>query len=277
MARFAISEGEPIPPENVEMHLVALIESWCPSMTRQLIPDSEWVAKLVRHLNGLVDLRVNHVRSWLDCNLARFERSHPAIEDIRRRFNNMVIELRTNVQLCGAQCASCNLLCIRSRLHEGDHDCNTNHKCTSVCRFCEDEPRPCSTRYVIFSLRILIAEEGAAPGILASICKWDRCLDHECYPSHFYEVAFSPPTYAENLAHYSEGKAAWRIVRKLVETIGFLTSSCLLTRRSWDTLRMTTTCVLRRFICVARYGPIFSCAGYSSRSCGCTSPAPSKG
>jgi len=81
MANFAImiSGGEPIPPENVEMQLITLLEFWSPSTPRQLIPDSEWVAEIAKYLNGLVDLRVNHVRSWLDCNLARFEggsRSH---------------------------------------------------------------------------------------------------------------------------------------------------------------------------------------------------------
>jgi len=174
MARFAISEGEPIPPENIEMYLMALLESWSPRTPRQLLPDSEWAAELVKYLNGLVDLRVSHVRFWLDCNLTRFERGHAALEDIRRRFDNMVIELRTGVQLCGAQCVSCNLLCIRSRLHEGDHICNTNHKCTHVCGFCEDEPRPCSARYVTFSIFVLIVEKSVAPDILASICKWNR-------------------------------------------------------------------------------------------------------
>ena len=195
MANFAImiSGGEPIPPENVEMQLITLLEFWSPSTPRQLIPDSEWVAEIAKYLNGLVDLRVNHVRSWLDCNLARFEGGHAAIEDIRRRFDNMVFELRTNVQLCGAQCASCNLLCIRSRLHEDDHSCHTTHNCTHVCGFCEDEPGPCSSWYVIFSLSILVAEEGAAPGILASICKWNRCLDHECYLLTFMQLRCQRP------------------------------------------------------------------------------------
>jgi len=194
MARFAISEGEPIPPENIEMYLIALFESWSPNTPRQLIPDSEWVAELVKYLNGLVDLRVSHVRFWLDCNLTRFERGHAAIEDIRRRFDNMVIELRTGVQLCGAQCASCNLLCIRSRLHEGDHNCNTNHKCTYVCGFCEDEPRPCSARYVIFSIFVLIVEKSVAPDILASICKWNRCLNHEYYILTFMQLRCHRPS-----------------------------------------------------------------------------------
>jgi len=40
----------------------------------------------------------------------------------------MTIEMRTNTQLCRAQCAWCHLLCIHSRLHDGDHSCETTHK-----------------------------------------------------------------------------------------------------------------------------------------------------
>jgi hypothetical protein len=141
------------------MHHIALLDSWSPSTPRQVIPDSEWVAELLTYLNGLVDLRVNHVRSWLDCNLGRFQGGHAATGDLRRRFDNMAIELRTNVQLCGAQCASCHLQCIRSRLHQGEHSCNTNHICAHNCEFCEDDPRVCGTRYVILSLSIVATEE----------------------------------------------------------------------------------------------------------------------
>jgi hypothetical protein len=126
---------------------MGLLESSNQTTLRQFKPDSEWMAELGAFLDGLVESRVNHVQFWLNCNLARFEGGHAAIEDLRRRFDNMVIELRTNVQFCGAQCESCNLLCIRSRLHEGKHNCNTNHECVHNCEFCEDEPGPCRTRY----------------------------------------------------------------------------------------------------------------------------------
>jgi hypothetical protein len=157
MARFAISDGQPILLDNIEMHLTALLESWNPIVPRQFIPESDWVAALVSHINELVDLRVNLVRSWLDCNLGRFEGGQAAIDNLRRRFDNMVIELRAYVQLCGAQCASCNLVCIRSRLHEGEHSCSTDHKCAHSCGFCEDNPKLCGTRYVIPYLSIVVA------------------------------------------------------------------------------------------------------------------------
>jgi hypothetical protein len=130
------------------MHLTVLRESWSPSSVRQSILDPDWVSNLVAYINGLIELRVNHVRLWLDSNLERFQASHATIEDLRRRFDNMVIEMRTNVQLCSAQCASCHLLCVRSRLHEGDHSCQTTHKCVHHCGFCEDELKACGTPYV---------------------------------------------------------------------------------------------------------------------------------
>ena len=169
-AIFAISDGEPIPPARIEGQLTALLESWSPSVPRQFMPDSELVAELKTHLHELIDLRVNHIRFWLDCNLVRFQGGHGAIEELRRRFDNMVIEMKTNVQICGAQCALCHLLCIRSRLHEGDHNCNTNHKCAQNCEFCEDELKLCGTRYVILSLFETSVQESVAPGIPGSIC-----------------------------------------------------------------------------------------------------------
>ena len=141
------------------------------------MPDSELVAELRAHLNGLIDLRVDHIRSWLDCNLARFQGEHAAIDDLRRRFDNMVIEMKTNIQLCGAQCASCHLFCIRSRLHEGDHNCNTDHKCAHNCGFCEDELKLCGTRYVILSLSGINIEEIVALVIPEYTCTWGMRLD----------------------------------------------------------------------------------------------------
>jgi hypothetical protein len=158
------------------MQLVALLESCIPSAPRQFVPDFEFVQELRKRLNDLINLRVNHVQSWLDYNLARFQGDHAAIEDLRRRFDNMVIEMKTNVQLCGAQCTSCHLLCTRSRLHEDDHSCNTDHKCAFNCGFCEDD-KLCSTRYDILSLFGTPIKENTALGTLGSICRRSVCFD----------------------------------------------------------------------------------------------------
>jgi hypothetical protein len=108
------------------------------------MPDPDWTANLASHINGLIDLRVSHVRLWLDSNLERFQTGHATIEDLRRQFDNTVIEMRANVQLCRAICKSCRLLCVLRRFHEGDHSCQTSHDCAHRCRFCnDDEQKSC--------------------------------------------------------------------------------------------------------------------------------------
>ncbi|KAH9056526.1 hypothetical protein EDB87DRAFT_1636600 [Lactarius vividus] len=146
-ARFVVSNREQIPPAEIEKHLAALLESWTrsPSTPRQSIPDAEWIARLASYLQELADLRINHVRLWLDSNLERFQGGPAAIDDLHRRFDNLVIQLKTNVQLCRAQCASCHLFCVRGLLHEGDHSCGTGHHCAHNCEFCEDDLKLCST------------------------------------------------------------------------------------------------------------------------------------
>ncbi|KAI9443823.1 hypothetical protein H4582DRAFT_1807697 [Lactarius indigo] len=142
-ARFAVSDREQLPPNEIEICLSALLESWNSGTPRQFMPDSKWIEELASYLNGLINLRVNHVRRWLDSNLERFQGGHAAIEDLRRRFDNLTIEMKTNVRLCRVQCASCHLLCVRSWLHEGEHSCRTTHKCVHNCEFCEDSTKLC--------------------------------------------------------------------------------------------------------------------------------------
>ncbi|KAH9016242.1 hypothetical protein EDB85DRAFT_1898280 [Lactarius pseudohatsudake] len=99
-ACFAISDRKLPSPEEIEMCLSALRESQSPGTPRQFKSDSEWVGELASHLSGLIDLRINHVQLWLDSNLGRFQGGHAAIEDLRRRFDSLVIEMKANVQLC---------------------------------------------------------------------------------------------------------------------------------------------------------------------------------
>ena len=149
-ARFAISLHEQIPPTEVERNLAALLNHWSPSTPRQSMPDADWIAGLASFLQGLAVLRINHARRWVDVNLERFHGGPAAIDDLRRQFDNTVIEMKTNVQLCKAKCASCYLLCVRGLLHEGDHNCRTSHGCAHNCGFCEVDLRLCGTPYVFW-------------------------------------------------------------------------------------------------------------------------------
>ncbi|KAH9164611.1 hypothetical protein EDB89DRAFT_2247116 [Lactarius sanguifluus] len=144
-ARFVVANREQISPAEIERHLAALLESWSPNTPRQSIPDAEWIVGLASYLQELADLRINHVRLWLDLNLEKFQGGPAAIDDLGRRFDNMAIQMKTNVQLCRAQCVSCHLFCVRGLLHEGDHSCGTGHQCVHNCEFCEDGLKLCST------------------------------------------------------------------------------------------------------------------------------------
>jgi len=123
-----------------EEALATLRGTWDQAHSRQLIPDAEWALKLSVHLNNMAEMRVEHVREWITLNLSRFQASHANIEELRRAFESVTVDLKAGVQLCKAKCASCHLLCVQSRLHESSHDCQTSHECIQVCDFCDDEP-----------------------------------------------------------------------------------------------------------------------------------------
>ncbi|KAN0128699.1 hypothetical protein V8E53_013518 [Lactarius tabidus] len=113
-ARFLFA-GPDIPVSGCEHHLSILRDSWDQVGSR----------------------RVAHVDKWLKLNIQCFQAEHASIEDLCcRTFNSAVIDLPAGVQLCRSQCATCNLFCIQSRFHEGDHNCLTSHECIHDCTFC---------------------------------------------------------------------------------------------------------------------------------------------
>ncbi|KAH9005515.1 hypothetical protein EDB86DRAFT_1452107 [Lactarius hatsudake] len=144
-ARFILT-GLDTPVASHERRLATLRESWDLEDQRQHIDDSTWHSGLVQYLTHLVDLRVAHVERWLKSNIQQFEGSHASIEELRRTFDNAVIDLRPTFtdELCRSQCAgSCNLICVQSsRSHKHNHDCSTDHKCIHSCSFCECDALP---------------------------------------------------------------------------------------------------------------------------------------
>lgn len=127
--------------QDHERTLVILRDTWDQVHSRQLISDAEWCMKLSSYLDYLVELRIEHVREWIALNLSRFHSGHANIEELRRTFESATVDLKASVQLCKAQCASCHLLCIKGRLHEGGHDCQTSHECIHFCNFCNEDSR----------------------------------------------------------------------------------------------------------------------------------------
>ena len=141
-ARFFLAVGAAPLSEAREQALSVLQSSWNQCETRQRIPDKEWTEDLSQYLEDIVNLRIDHVREWLAQNLSRFQAGHASIEELRRTFEGAIVDLKSNVQLCKLQCASCQQLCVQSRFHDGPHSCQTNHSCIHECEFCQ-EPIEC--------------------------------------------------------------------------------------------------------------------------------------
>ncbi|KAJ7587977.1 hypothetical protein C8J56DRAFT_860684 [Mycena floridula] len=128
--------------------LLALINSWDGLSARSQMKDADWTSELSDYLANLVNLRIQHVQDWMNSNLSRFKTNHANIELLRRAFDTAVIELKSNVDLCKMQCASCQLLCLRASRHgnEEAHDCQTDHRCAASCEYeaeLEGEAKDC--------------------------------------------------------------------------------------------------------------------------------------
>ncbi|KAJ7656315.1 hypothetical protein DFH06DRAFT_1091207 [Mycena polygramma] len=140
-AQFFLSSTE-APSARRETMLVALQDSWEHFARRQYTPDAEWIRDLSTYLEGLADSRIQHVYEWISSNLARFTITHANTEMLRRVFESTIIDLRANVEICGTQCATCQLKCLLSRRHDSNtpHDCRTSHQCAHCCDFGEEHP-----------------------------------------------------------------------------------------------------------------------------------------
>ena len=147
-ARFFVANIEHSQLVTREEALDVLLTAWDEFDSRQHVPDTQWAEELARYLEDLAEMRINHVRAWVKSNLTRFQAGHASVMELQRTLENAVIDLKSSVQLCRAQCASCQLFCIQNRFHEGAHDCKTMHVCTQSCEYCvvagELEEKRCS-------------------------------------------------------------------------------------------------------------------------------------
>ncbi len=48
-------------------------------------------------------------------------------------------EIQANFTLCRTACDECYLPCFKSKEHDSEHDCGTDHRCHDQCTFCQDD------------------------------------------------------------------------------------------------------------------------------------------
>ena len=137
-ARFFVTNVEHSQPMIREEVLDALLSEWDEFDSRLHVPDTQWAHELALYLEDLAEMCINHIRAWVKSNLTRFQAGHANVMELQRTLESFAIDLKSSVQLCLAQCASCQLLCIQNRFHDGAHNCKTTHTCTQSCEYCAE-------------------------------------------------------------------------------------------------------------------------------------------
>jgi len=96
--------------------------------------EEDFILGLRSYLQDIAIARIEHVLQWLKVNTERFGEK-AEITVLFRSFDTWAKELRQSVTICGSKCSSCGLLCLEHKQHEGNHHCNTSHKCPHICSF----------------------------------------------------------------------------------------------------------------------------------------------
>ncbi|CAG8505503.1 11510_t:CDS:10 [Funneliformis caledonium] len=102
--------------------------------------DAKWFANLNRFINSIIERRVLRVQNWYMQNTAQFSQQNNQNSDIVNGKYAMEQEISKLINLwtlCGLTCHQCGLKCVKSRDHEENHDCLTDHKCKFLCHFTE--------------------------------------------------------------------------------------------------------------------------------------------
>ncbi|KAG0705087.1 hypothetical protein DFH29DRAFT_316434 [Suillus ampliporus] len=145
-SEFSLATGGPQQSSSREAALQVLSLAWGDYDSRQHVSEDVWIENLTTHIDSLVDLRITHVGEWISSNVSRFQSGQASIDELMRAFDSATVDLRSNLQLCKLKCARCELLCVQSRLHDGQHTCQTSHSCIHSCDFCASsgETKACS-------------------------------------------------------------------------------------------------------------------------------------
>ncbi|KAF7370363.1 VWFA domain-containing protein [Mycena sanguinolenta] len=99
--QFFLSSPDSSPAQRESM-LATLQKSWDHFGKRPYTTEAEWVQELSAYLTGIAELRIEQVHSWISSNLSRFQTNNANIEMLKRIFETTIVDLRTNVEICGA-------------------------------------------------------------------------------------------------------------------------------------------------------------------------------
>jgi hypothetical protein len=153
--RFVISDIDQSMSPDERRHVMDVLRmTWDAVPERPEQPETVWCKGLARHLDGLLDRRILHVKSWITSNLSRFVDHPSTLEPLHREFDAMTGDMRASIRLCGMQCLHCHLTCILPNHHDASHDCTTSHHCPHLCSFADEHhvEEGCGLPYAVHPL-----------------------------------------------------------------------------------------------------------------------------
>ncbi|KAB5588316.1 hypothetical protein CTheo_8242 [Ceratobasidium theobromae] len=104
--------------------------------------DVAFIDRLQQQLLRDLDLRMKHVRHWIQVNVQRFPPENQDIRNIHGKIDSLEIAMRAALQLCSEKCSTCHYLCVRPRRHVGEHQCGTTHRCPFLCEVSGQHSNP---------------------------------------------------------------------------------------------------------------------------------------
>ncbi|KAI6032571.1 hypothetical protein F5J12DRAFT_779054 [Pisolithus orientalis] len=165
-----------------EQALAILQSSWERYRDRQHIPDSEWVEALSQYLEGVVNLRTNHVKEWLSQNLSRFQTGHASIEELRRNFEGATVDLKSNTS---RELRECNM----AAGHSGKHMLPVTM--TNIC-----VPPRCTLAESLSGLKLADGSDYSCPGLCRipslSLDRQEYLCTAMCFAQGICEIETAP-------------------------------------------------------------------------------------
>jgi hypothetical protein len=126
--------------------LEALIQTCGPDPdARAHIPDASYLKAVQNGVYEALDKRLDLVQQWITVNVERFTQGNQDIRNLTEKLKAAALSMRAALRLCLHRCSECQLLCLRTYRHSGDHSCGTDHLCASDCEVVEEHSQrePC--------------------------------------------------------------------------------------------------------------------------------------
>ncbi|CAE6972441.1 unnamed protein product [Symbiodinium sp. CCMP2456] len=105
---------------------------------REIARNALTADEILQVLNALSDRRQKRIVAWLEANIQHIAQEGDA-QRLMMQTKTMLARLHQQLRVCSMTCTECRLPCMLPVGHaEGAHDCGTDHRCHSFCKYCQE-------------------------------------------------------------------------------------------------------------------------------------------